>query len=271
MIRSSFIKMKHKGSFIFLGTSASAGIPVIGCTCAVCCSSSSYNKRLRSSGLLRIGDLSLLIDVGPDFRAQALKYKIDHLDGLLLTHTHYDHIAGVDELRIYYLRSGKKLPCLLSSESFKDLQKRYDYLFRSTRDGPTLSAQLDLHVLTSNEGEVDFLGKNIGYMSYFQGGTKVNGFRFGDFAYISDIREYDPSIFTHLQGVQTLVLSALSEEPSPLHLSLDEAVYFAKKVNARQTRITHISHGMDHETINQKLPSSIQLGYDGLEMEFEYL
>ena len=123
--------MGHKaGQFLFLGTSASAGIPVIGCKCAVCLSSSPQNRRLRPSGLLKIGNRSLLIDVGPDFREQALKYGIDSLDGLILTHTHYDHIAGIDELRVFYLRSGKKLPCLLSQESLKDLQKRYDYLFQ---------------------------------------------------------------------------------------------------------------------------------------------
>ncbi len=270
VIRSLIVKMKNKGTFLFLGTSASVGIPVIGCKCPVCFSGVTHNKRLRPSGLLKVGDRSLLIDVGPDFREQALRYKIDHLDGLLLTHTHYDHIAGIDELRVYYFLSKKRLPCLLSAESLEDLQKRYDYLFRPIGKGPTLSAQIDTHVLEGDEGELDFLGVRIRYMSYFQGGTKVNGFRIGDFAYISDIREYDASIFECLQGVQTLVVSALREEPSPLHLSLDEAVAFAEKVGAKQTWITHISHAMDHEKINQKLPSSIQLGYDGLEMEFEF-
>ena len=104
--------MKQKGRFLFLGTGASAGIPMVGCKCSVCTSSSSRNVRLRPSGLLQLKNRSLLLDVGPDFRQQALKYKIDTLDGLLLTHTHYDHIAGVDELRAYYLESHQQLPCL---------------------------------------------------------------------------------------------------------------------------------------------------------------
>jgi phosphoribosyl 1,2-cyclic phosphate phosphodiesterase len=258
-----------KGTFLFLGTSGSAGVPVIGCTCTVCQSTSPYNRRFRPSGLLKIDGKILLIDVGPDFRSQALKHGIHHLDGLLLTHTHYDHIAGIDELRVFYLRSQKKLPCLLSVESFQDLEKRYDYLFQPIGKVPTLSAQLDIHLLPKDEGKETFLGIQIGYLTYTQGGCKVNGFRIGDFAYISDIREYNISIFEHLKGVKTLILSALREEQSALHFSLQEAVDFAQKVGAEQTRITHISHGLDHESTNRKLPKSIQLGYDGLELGFE--
>ncbi len=256
------------GQFVFLGTSASAGVPVIGCKCSVCLSSLPFNRRLRPSGLLKIQGKNLLIDVGPDFREQALRAKIDTLDGLLLTHTHYDHIAGIDDLRIYYIRSQKRLPCLLSGESFEELKKKYYYLFQPIGSALTLSAQLDICLLEKDEGEVDFLGVKIGYMSYFQGGTKVNGFRIGDFAYISDIRDFDPSIFISLKGVSKLVVSALREEPSPLHLSVDEAVSFARQVGAEETRITHISHGLDHEVVNRKLPPSIQLGFDGLTMEF---
>lgn len=259
--------MQQKGKFVFLGTSASAGIPVIGCKCAVCTSHSSHNQRLRPSGLLRVGEKTLLIDVGPDFRQQALKHKIDSLDGLILTHTHYDHIAGIDELRIYYLRSKKSLPCLLSYESLEELKKRYHYLFQPIGEVPTLSAQLVFTLLSNDIGEVKFEDLAFRYFSYFQGGTKVNGFRLNDFAYVTDIREFDPSIFVSLKGVRTLVLSALRDEPSPLHLSLDQAVDFAREAGAKQTYLTHISHAMDHETINRKLPSSIQCGFDGLEIE----
>jgi len=258
------------GKFLFLGTGASAGIPVIGCKCSVCTSLSLCNQRLRPSGLLRINGCNLLIDVGPDFRQQALKYRIDHLDGLLLTHTHYDHIAGVDELRIYYLNSKQPLPCLLSEESLHELKGRYNYLFKPVGHVPTLSAQLEFHLLEEDAGEIEFLQLKIGYMSYFQGGTKVNGFRLGDFAYVSDIREYDPSVFLALRGVRKLVLSALRSEPSPLHLSLDEAVAFAEKVGAEETRLTHLSHAVDHDITNRKLTPKIQLGFDGLEMEFTY-
>jgi phosphoribosyl 1,2-cyclic phosphate phosphodiesterase len=254
--------------FLFLGTGASTGVPVIGCECGVCSSSSSYNKRLRPSGLVRIRGKAILIDVGPDFREQALKNKIYSLDGLLLTHTHFDHIAGIDELRVYYLQKRKPLPCLLSKETFDELKIRYYYLFRPIDTSPTLSAQLDLQVLQGDQGEIDFLGVKIGYFSYFQGAMKVTGYRIGDFAYVSDIRVYDEGIFERLSGVKTLVVSALREEAPIMMFSVDEAVAFSKKVGAKMTHITHMNHEVNYETVNRKLPPHIQLAYDGLEIEF---
>lgn len=253
-----------RGTFLFLGTSASAGVPVIGCKCKVCTSTAPKNKRLRPSGLVQVGGKSLLIDVGPDFRTQALQHNIDHLDGLLLTHTHYDHIAGVDELRIFNTRQKKPFPCLLSKESFEELQKRYYYFFNT--DG--WSTKLDFSVLDSDVGRTEFLGVPVSYCTYSQGGMKVTGFRFGDFAYISDIRKYDESIFRSLEGVQTLVLSALRPEPNPFHLSFDEAIAFAKKVGARETWITHLGHFLDHDQGEALLPPSIKIAYDGLKLEF---
>lgn len=263
--------MESKGKFLFLGTSASAGVPVIGCQCKVCQSSCLKNKRLRPSGLLKVAGKTFLIDVGPDFRQQALRSGIDHIDGLILTHTHYDHIAGIDELRIFYLKTSKRLPALLSLESFEDLKKRYFYLFQPIGEVPTLSAQIDIHLLQNDAGTQEFEGVQISYFSYFQGGTKVNGFRIGDFAYVSDIKDFDASIFVELQGVKQLVLSALRDGPSALHLSLEEAKEFANKVGAEKTYLTHLSHALDHQEINLRLPSSIQLGYDCLEIEFNVL
>ena len=257
-----------KATFQFLGTGASAGVPVVGCKCEICQSASPRNQRLRPSGLIKIGNQCLLIDIGPDFRQQALRYQIDRVDGLLLTHTHYDHIAGIDELRIFFVREKRAVPCLLSKESYDDLHKRYDYLFKRGSEKGSLTAQLELQVLEKNHGETEFLGQKIGYVSFFQGGMKVTGFRLGRFAYISDIRDYDDAIFDYLRGVEVLVLSALRSEPSPLHLSLEEAVAFSRKVGAKLTRLTHIAHAIDHETANRALPPDVQLGYDGLKLEF---
>ncbi|MES2273658.1 MAG: MBL fold metallo-hydrolase [Chlamydiota bacterium] len=259
-----------KGTFLFLGTGGSTGIPVIGCPCAVCSSDLPRNKRLRPSGLIQIANQKLLIDIGPDFREQALRYKINHLDGLLLTHTHYDHIAGIDELRIFYVRQKKPFLCLLSKESLETLMRRYDYFFQPLGKTTSLSARLEFQVLEKELGQVEFLGLQVGYCSFFQGGMKVTGFRIGDFAYISDIRDYDDSVFSLLDGINTLVLSALRSEPSPLHLSFEEAVLFAKRTGAKQTWLTHLGHFHDHDTANALLPPEVQLGYDGLELEFQY-
>ncbi|PIS02680.1 MAG: MBL fold metallo-hydrolase [Chlamydiae bacterium CG10_big_fil_rev_8_21_14_0_10_42_34] len=253
-----------RGTFLFLGTGASAGVPVIGCKCATCLSTSPKNKRFRPSGLISVGGTSLLIDIGPDFRSQALQFNVDSVDGLLLTHTHYDHIAGIDEVRVFNIRQKKELPCLLSKESFDELKTRYHYFFN--KEG--LSAKLDFQVLESDRGMVDFLGVKIGYCSFTQGGMLVTGFRVGDFAYISDIQKVDDSIFDSLKGVRTLVLSALKPEESHFHLSFDEAVGFSNRVGAKNTWLTHVGHFNDHDALNALLPSGVQVAYDGLQVEF---
>ncbi len=258
-----------RGSFLFLGTSGSTGIPAIGCKCAVCASSNPKNKRLRPAGLVRVGGKSLLIDAGPDLRQQCLKYGIDHPDGLLLTHTHFDHIAGIDELRVFYVRTKKAFPCLLSQDSFDELKKRYYYLFERKTPTTALSAQFEYQILPEDNGTVEFCGIPVGYCSFYQGSMKVVGYRVGDFAYISDIRKYDPSIFTFLNGVRTMVLSALMPDPTPFHLSFAEAIEFSKKAGAEKTWLTHLSHSVDHEAGNALLPKDVQLGYDGLELEFD--
>ncbi|MBI5272455.1 MAG: MBL fold metallo-hydrolase [Chlamydiia bacterium] len=260
---------KKVGTFLFLGTGASAGVPIIGCKCPVCTSSSPRNKRLRPSGLLRLSGKTVLIDVGPDFRQQALRAGIERIDGLMLTHPHYDHIAGIDDLRIFYVRTHEPIPCLLSPQTLDELRIRYYYLFQPPSEGRALSAQIAFHALPRVEGEIRFLGLPLVYFSYVQSGTAITGYRIGDFAYVSDIKEYDPSIFSTLSGVRTLVLSALSEAQSRVHFSMDEAIQFAKKAHIDRTWLMHVSHASDHETLNRKLPKDIQLAYDGLEIAFE--
>ncbi|MBJ7449149.1 MAG: MBL fold metallo-hydrolase [Parachlamydiales bacterium] len=260
--------MSHSnGQFTLLGTGASAAVPVIGCQCAVCQSSSSYNKRMRTAGLLKINDKNILIDVGPDFHAQAMRFGITNIDGLLITHTHFDHVAGIDEMRIFSIRSKKELPCLCSVATAYELKKRYDYLFRT--HGANLTAKLSLQLTGDIRGRTEFLGIPIQYMTYLQGRMQVLGFRFGDFAYITDIFDYPESIFEDLKGVKTLVLSALRYTPCHVHLTVDDAVIFAQKVGAKKTWLTHLSHELDHDKTNSQLPSSVQLGYDGLTIDFQ--
>ncbi len=255
-----------QATFLFLGTGGSAGVPVITCKCEVCQSSSPFNKRFRPSGLLTVGRKKLLIDVGPDFRDQALRYGIEDLDGVLLTHTHYDHIGGIDELRIFYLKHKRRLPTLSSIETYDELRHRFHYLFMTKQADGTLQSQLDFTILQEDFGKVNFLGIPIEYVSYFQANMKVSGYRIKNFAYISDIRQYDDEVVEKLQGVETLVLSALRYDPTEVHFTIEEAIAFSEKVGAKQTFFTHIAHELDHDKTNQKLTPQIRLAHDGLEI-----
>lgn len=243
---------------------------MIGCKCRVCQSQNYHNKRLRPSGLIQIREKKLLIDTGPDFRYQALKYHLDHLDGVLLTHSHFDHVAGLDELRSYYLIYRKTLPVLVSRPTLDDLKKRYDYLFREKSRTISLTAQLDFNMLEEEGGQREFLGISLQYMPFEQASMPVTGYRFDSFAYISDIRQYSETIFEGLKGVEILVLSALRKESSLMHFNLDEAIAFARKVGAKRTYLTHIGHELDHDEAIAYLPNDIQPAYDGLELEFDY-
>lgn len=249
---------------VFLGTGASAGIPIIGCHCAVCTSTDPKNRRLRASLLLSVGKKRFLIDAGPDIREQALRYHIDSLDGLLLTHTHYDHIGGLEELRCYNFMQKKALPCLLSKESYQEIQKLFYYLFEKRSTDTSYAAQFDFMPLSQEAGSVDFCGLEVRYFSYRQGGMKVLGFRIQDVAYVTDIKDYPGHIFQELTGLSTLIVSALRFTESKMQFSIDEAIDFAKKVQAKKTYLMHMAHDIDHKHLLTLLPDTITLAYDGL-------
>lgn len=253
-----------KGKLLFLGTGGSVGVPVIGCSCAVCQSKDEKNQRLRPSVLLRLMNRQFLVDVGPDFRQQALRYGIHHLDGVYLTHAHHDHAAGIDDLRPICFERKSPLPILLSHETAHEVTQRYAYLFQPQDQG---ESRFVLHMLPDESGEIQFEGFSVGYVSYQQGKMGVNGYRWGDLAYLSDIRQYDPSIFTHLQGVKDLVISALRFTPSPLHFSIDEAIDFSKAIKAERVWLTHLSHELEHHQANAYLPANMRVAYDGLELD----
>lgn len=262
--------MKSNNKFLFLGTGGSMGVPLIGCTCPVCQSPSPFNKRMRSSALFTIGDKRFLIDCGPDFRTQALKHNIGSLDGVLFTHAHNDHTAGIEDLRIYNWISNEALPCLLSRDTLEDIKRRFYYIFESIDENYLpFMLRLDIQFLEGTRGAINFQGVPINYFTYEQLKMRVNGFKIGNLAYVSDIRHYDETIFEDLKGVDILVMSALRYTTSHMHFNVDEAVAFAKRVGASKTWLMHVAHELDHDHANAYLPENIRMAYDGLELNFD--
>ena len=258
-----------QATFTFLGTGASAGVPIIGCECEVCKSSLSVNKRLRSSGLIRVGEKNYLIDVGPDFRTQALKFNIHSLNAVLLTHAHADHIAGIDDLRPFYFLDKKKLKCILSQETYDEVKLRYHYILKPLVSEKSLSAQIDFEILPNDFGQFELETILFKYFTYFQQNIKVTGFRVGNFAYVSDIRTYTEQIFESIEGIDILVLSALRTTANKMHFSIEEAIAFSRQTSAKITYLTHISHELDHDQTNTSLPDEVRMSYDGLEISIE--
>lgn len=257
-----------KCTVLVLGCGASLGVPPIHHPNAHQLILDPMNSRMRTSVFCQIGEKKILIDPGPDFRAQALKFHLKQIDAVLITHTHFDHIGGIDELRAYYFAQKKPLPIFLSQESYHDLVKRYDYLIDQSSQVVNKDQKFTFDILPKSEGVVTFEGIPIHYFSYFQAKMKVTGYRIGTFAYITDIKEYDPSIFNELKDLDLLMVSALRRDSSPVHLSLDEAVAFARKVNAKNTYLIHTAHELEYHTTNAALPQGIALAYDGLEAPF---
>lgn len=258
-----------KGKFLFLGSGGSLGIPVIGCSCEVCRSESDFNKRLRPCALVKINSKTFVIDPGPDYRQQALKHKINHIDGVLVTHAHHDHTAGLDDLRVYNSGHKKAIPLMLSEETYADLKLRYAYIFDFKEEPKSLISKFDVRLLKNFQGNVSFEGINMGYTSFHQTGMKVTGFRMGDLAYFSDIKDYSDQVFDQLKGVNTLIVSALRFTKSAMHFTVDEAIDFVNKAGIKKAWLTHIAHELEHEQGNSYLPEHIRMAYDGLEINFE--
>ena len=252
-----------KCKITFLGTSASLGVPVIGCECETCSSKLQKNKRLRSALLLQTSNRNFLVDVGPDFRSQALSHRITRLDGVFLTHTHFDHVAGLDDLRVFAFFQKKPLPLLVSDETRKDLVARFPYLFIPENQ------KFSFNVLKKDRGKDNFEGLDFSYLSYSQADMKVTGLRFNDFAFITDIKNYEETLFEDLEGVRVLVISALDWKPTRAHLGVHEALKIGEKLKVDKLYLSHIGHELEYEKTNKDLPKFAEVAYDGLSIEID--
>jgi phosphoribosyl 1,2-cyclic phosphate phosphodiesterase len=244
-----------------LGTGTSQGVPVIACDCAVCRSLDYRDKRLRVSVLIQVNEKTLVIDTGPDFRQQMLREQVKQLDAVLLTHSHKDHIAGLDDVRAFNYLQKRDMPVYGTMPTLAQVQTEFYYAFEAEKYPGT--PQIKLH--TIDDGVFDVEGLTITPLLVRHLHMPVLGFRIGNFSYITDANHIPESTYQKLKGTEVLVLNALQKESHPSHFTLAEAIEVAKQVEATQTYFTHISHKMGtHKSIEKELPESIALGYDGL-------
>lgn len=249
----------------FLGTGTSQGVPVIACGCAVCVSEEAKDRRLRTSILISYEDVNIVVDTGPDFRYQMLRANVKHLDAVLVTHSHKDHIAGMDDVRAFNYQQQQSIPIYGTPATHAALEREFYYAFAEHKYPGV--PRLELRKISKGE---PFLigGTSIMPLEVLHYKMPVMGFRIGDFAYITDAKTIEPASKLLLKGVQVLVVNALQEEPHISHFTREEAVAFAQEIGARTTYLTHISHRFGkHEEIQERLPDGIFVAYDGLVLD----
>lgn len=249
----------------FLGTGTSQGIPVIGCTCPVCTSSDPKDKRLRCSLLLSYNEKNYVIDVGPDFRQQMLRHEVSNLESVFLSHEHNDHVIGLDDLRPFIFRQKKEMKIFGLPRVLEEIKGRFSYAFQ---DSPYPGIpRFELEKFTAGE-KISISGLEVVGIGVDHGALPILGFRFGTFAYLTDVKSIDNKNRELLKGVELLVVSAIRQErPHHSHLLLEEAIQLIKELKVPNALIIHMSHYMGkHEDVEKLLPPNIRLAYDGLSL-----
>lgn len=254
-------------SLTFLGTGTSVGVPVIGCKCDVCTSDDPRNKRLRSSVLARAGGMTVLVDSGPDLRAQALREDLRDIDAVIYTHAHLDHVAGFDELRAFCWRRDGALPMHATEECMATLKNMFGWAFATDNvykgyvkpddriiDGPMFFGDLKITPLPVEHAAV----QTVGFLFEFPGARSL--------AYMPDVKRIPVDTMHLIRGVDVFVVDALRPTPHPTHFSLGEALEAIRESEAREGWLTHLGHENDHVRLITELPPGVRVAWDGMKL-----
>ena len=255
-------------TFTFLGTGTSAGVPMVGCECAVCSSSDPRNHRMRCSVLFRLPTGNLLIDTTPELRLQLLRAKVSLVHAVLFTHYHADHLMGLDDLRPIGKNLGHAVPLYCSGEVEGKIRSTFSYAFEQQAGGLPAGWVPKLRFERIDERPFSVLGEQVVPIPLIHAHFNVFGFRLGNVAYCTDTNEIPRTSWPRLEGLDTLIVDCLRYKPHPGHFGLDQALDAIDRFRPRRAFLTHLSHEFDHEEVDRKLPAGVSLAYDGLSFDF---
>jgi phosphoribosyl 1,2-cyclic phosphate phosphodiesterase len=252
----------------FLGTGTSAGIPVIGCDCAVCTSGNPKNKRRRPSLYIEAAGKHIVVDTPPDFREQALEYSISRVDAVLLTHTHADHVLGFDDIRRFNTIQECIIPTYGSEKSLSDMRRIFDYVQQEKVPG-LYRPRIDFVKI---DGPFDIGEIHIEPLEVMHGSLHTLGYLFSSagrsLGYVPDCHEMSVDVINRLKGVDMMILDALRHRPHKTHLTLEESLEILRAIGARTSYVVHMCHDLEHEATQNSLPDGINVSYDGLTLEW---
>lgn len=261
--------MARQIRILFLGTGTSTGIPAIGCACKTCRSTDERDKRTRSSALISWEDngvtRNVLLDACTDLRFQALRFELNHLDAVLFTHSHADHIHGIDELRSFNFIQRSTIPCYASAFTVADIKNRFPYIFNPSKQAME-GGGIPKLTLQAVEGEFELFGLKVSVLPVRHGFAEVFGYRFGSLAYITDVNSIPEPTMENLKSLDVLVLGTVQRKPHTTHFGLYEALDVLKKIGPRKGYITHMNHDLMHADLLAELPENILPAYDGLSL-----
>jgi phosphoribosyl 1,2-cyclic phosphate phosphodiesterase len=249
-----------------LGSGTSAGVPTIGCHCAVCSSTDPRDQRLRPSILLSYSGRNVLIDTTPDFRTQALRARMEHLDAIVFTHAHADHLMGLDDVRPFNFRQRTHIPIYAAEPTMAAIKRCFPYIFDGGAKESSVP-RLDAHTVA--EEPFDVLGLEWQAVPVFHGSQTIFGFRFGSAAYLTDHSVIPDASMELLRGLDVLFLDALRYKPHPTHSTVEQSLATVESLHPRRAYFTHISHDVGHQLAESLLPANVRLAYDGLEINVE--